>query len=73
MSNHELLLEREVCDLTRIHPATRYRMIQRGEFPKPMKIGSLSANGRNGWLRAEIMKWIADRVAARNKSGTSTA
>lgn len=36
-----------------------YAMVQAGEFPKPIKIGSASR-----WPASAIDNWIADRVAA---------
>lgn len=41
-----------------------YRRIKAGTFPAPV---SLSADGRRvAWLRAEVDKWIAERIAARD-------
>lgn len=37
----------------------RWRLIQNGKFPKPLKIGT-----RNLWLEHEIDSWQADLVKA---------
>tara|TARA_R110002124_G_scaffold287223_1_gene471742 strand:- start:7120 stop:7308 length:189 start_codon:yes stop_codon:yes gene_type:complete len=37
-----------------------YDMIGKGEFPRPVKLGSC-----NTWLESEIEHWIADRVSER--------
>jgi predicted DNA-binding transcriptional regulator AlpA len=62
---HELVLESECSELTRLHKSTRQRLIKRGQFPKPFKIGNPTANGRIAWSRSEIMAWLAERMAAR--------
>ena len=49
-------------------PAHRWRLIQAGKFPKPVKLGG----GRNSWLEAEIESWINERIAARD-SGQEAA
>lgn len=42
------------------------RTILRGPegFPKPIKLGPHSI----GWLRAEVEKWLADRIAERDEA-----
>jgi predicted DNA-binding transcriptional regulator AlpA len=63
---HELVLEPECRELTRLHPSTRHRLEKRGQFPKSFKIGDATAiNGRKAWSRSEIMAWLDDRMAAR--------
>jgi len=67
VSSHELILEPECRALTRLHPATRWRLEQRGLFPRRIKIGDPCAvNGRIAWSRSEVMKWLAERMAARS-------
>ena len=44
-------------DLSR---STRWRLIRRGEFPKPVLI----SKNRVAWLGSEIQEWIQRRVAA---------
>jgi predicted DNA-binding transcriptional regulator AlpA len=39
---HELVLEPECSELTRLHPSTRQRLEKRGQFPKSFKIGDQS-------------------------------
>ena len=48
---------KRVSGLSRV---TRWRMEQRGEFPKRRKI---SRNGV-GWLASEVSAWMAERVTA---------
>src|SRR6516164_3609908 len=66
--DHELVLEPECRDLTRLHSSTRWRLEREGKFPRSFKIGDPEAqNGRKAWSRAEIMAWLGDRMAARLK------
>ena len=65
MSSHEIILETECKELTRLHPSTRWRLEQQGQFPRRFKIGNPTFNGRIAWSRAEIMAWLAERMATR--------
>jgi len=38
-----------------------YGLLNAGEFPKPVKLGRMSA-----WVEAEIDQWITDRIAERD-------
>jgi prophage regulatory protein len=42
-----------------------YAMIQRGEFPKPVKLGT-GPTGAVGWVKSEVEEWVRARMAARN-------
>ena len=65
---HELVLEPECWELTRLHPSTRYRLEKLVQFPRSFKIGDATAvNGRKAWSRSEIMAWLEDRMAARGQ------
>ena len=55
-----VLRSREVTAKSGIPQASRYEMIARGEFPKPINLGG----PRIGWLEHEIDAWIAERVRA---------
>jgi prophage regulatory protein len=69
MFDHELILEPECRDLTRLSQATRWRLERKDKFPRSFKIGDPDApNGRKAWSRAEIVAWLAARMAARDKS-----
>jgi prophage regulatory protein len=65
--SHELILELECKAITRLHQSTRWRLEKRGKFPRRIKIGDADAvNGRIAWSRAEVMAWLAARMAARS-------
>jgi prophage regulatory protein len=42
-----------------------YDKIQKGKFPKPVKLGPKSV----GWLESELDQWIAARVVERDGRG----
>jgi prophage regulatory protein len=50
----QLLKIRDVTRLTSLHRATIYRAIERGEFPKQVRI----SRSRVAWRAAEISDWI---------------
>jgi predicted DNA-binding transcriptional regulator AlpA len=63
---HELILEPECHEITRLHKNTRKRLADRELFPKSFKIGDPTArNGCKAWSRAEVMAWLEARMAAR--------
>lgn len=39
-----------------------YALIQKGEFPKPIKLSERSS----AWLESEVQAWIDARIAARD-------
>jgi predicted DNA-binding transcriptional regulator AlpA len=64
------LLESEVRRITAISPVSRWRMEQRGEFPRRRKISP----GRVGWLESEVTAWMETRpVSDIEAPGKSTA
>jgi prophage regulatory protein len=44
----------------------RHRLIKRGLFPRPLKIGG----GTNAWLENEIDQYLQDRIAERDAEAT---
>ena len=52
--------ERECGELTNLSRTTRWRLMQRGNFPAKV---SLSPN-RSGWRLSSILDWLAQREAA---------
>lgn len=47
-----------------ICPKTVRRMVEDGEFPKPVVMG-----GNDRWLRSEVDQWKAERIAERENGG----
>lgn len=56
----KILTLREVLDITKVSRSTLYQMLDRDEFPRPMKLGER----KNGWTDAQIEEWIAQRAKA---------
>ena len=54
----------EVERTTGLSRSSIYLFIKKGEFPKPIKLGTKAV----GWIAAEVEAWKADRVAARDKA-----
>lgn len=62
-----ILREKECKAVTGLPTSTRYDMIGRGEFPKPIPLGRRAV----GWDSDEIQDWIASRIDARDSSTSS--
>ena len=48
---------KEVLGLVSLSRATVYRMMSRGEFPRPVRIGVRAT----GWRSDEVEEWLASR------------
>lgn len=55
-----LLRKRALLERLGISAATLYRLIQRGEFPRPVKIGARAV----AWREDAAAAWLAGREAA---------
>ena len=53
---------------TCLGPTATYALIKRGEFPAPIKVGAASL-----WVEAEILAWMAARVADRDAARAGQA
>ncbi|MCY4429825.1 MAG: AlpA family phage regulatory protein [Rhodospirillales bacterium] len=51
-----ILRIKEVCDIVHVHRSTLYKMMGRGEFPRPLRLGPAS----RGWRQSDIDKWMQD-------------
>ena len=51
----------EVKQITRLSSSTIYRLVQAGEFPRPIKLAAHAS----GWLESDIEDWIQARQKAR--------
>ena len=61
--NHNILMKLpEVKELTTLSSATIYRLIDKGEFPKQIKITERSS----AWSVEEIYSWFEAKKDARN-------
>lgn len=53
-----LLRRPEVERLTGLHRATIYKLVQRGEFPKPVQISGRAV----AWPELAVRQWIRERM-----------
>ena len=51
------LKREEVLGLVSLSSATVYRMMSRGEFPRPVRVGQRAAR----WHSDEVEEWLASR------------
>ncbi|WP_081849788.1 helix-turn-helix transcriptional regulator [Marinobacterium lacunae] len=59
MNKHVILTRKEVEKRTSFSRTSIYRLMDRGEFPRPIR---LSAN-RVGWLESDLEQWLEQRTA----------
>ena len=52
--------ERECDAITDLSRTTRWRLMQRGEFPQKVRISP----NRTGWRLSSVLDWLAQREAA---------
>ena len=57
---HQILKLKEISSLTKLSSSTIYRLVQAGEFPRPIKLAAHAS----GWLESDIEAWIRDRKEA---------
>ena len=64
-----LILERlpQVKARTGLSRSELYRRIAAEDFPRPVKLGTRAS----AWNAAEVDRWIADRIAARDAEGAA--
>ena len=61
VSNEKILKLKEVTNIVGLSRSSVYTLVQRGDFPQPIKISVRSS----GWLRSEIDQWIERRASSR--------
>lgn len=54
-----------VSEITGLGRSSIYDAIQRGEFPRPLKLGMRAS----GWRMSEVQQWIARQTARRDQGG----
>ena len=59
--SHQILKLKEISSLTKLSSSTIYRLVQAGEFPRPIKLAAHAS----GWLESDIEDWIQARQKAR--------
>jgi len=64
-----LLRISEVRRLTGLSDSAIYRAVQRGKFPRPLKLSERSS----AWVESEVRGWIAARITERDATPTRAA
>jgi len=59
---HRIVRASELPDFTGLKRTQIDALIERGQFPKPVKL----SERRKGWLESELIAWQASRIAARD-------
>ncbi|MBK5119094.1 AlpA family phage regulatory protein [Burkholderia sp. R-69980] len=55
-----LIARRRVREITGMERSALYERIARGEFPKPIQIGSAAVR----WIEAEVVAWVQQQIDA---------
>jgi len=55
-----LIRWQEVHNLTSLCRSHVHAMAARGDFPKPIKLGSRAS----AWIESEVLQWVQDRIDA---------
>jgi len=61
LSGGPVMREEAARAYAQVGPTKFNEMIEAGEFPEPIKVGS-----RRKWLVTELDAWLADRIAKRD-------
>ncbi len=64
-----LLRRRQVEEITSMSRSSIYRLMQDGEFPRPVKVGPSAVR----WRASDITAWLESRPVARGEFGSSNA
>ncbi len=64
-----LLRRRDVERITGMSRASIYRLMQQGDFPRPVKVGSTAVR----WKESDIAAWIESRSVATSELGSNAA
>jgi len=64
-----LLRRREVERITGMSRSSIYRLMQEGDFPRPLKVGSTA----DRWKESDIAAWIESRPVAASELGSNAA
>lgn len=71
---HRLIRWAEVHQITGLCRSHVHAMAARGEFPKPVKLGTLARARASAWVESEVLQWVQDRIkASRTTSGQEGA
>ena len=61
--NDRLLRRRQVEEITGMSRSSIYRLMQDGEFPRPVKVGPAAVR----WKASDLTAWLESRPVARGE------
>lgn len=64
IKSNRIIREKECKLITGIPTSTRYEMIRKGKFPRPIKLGERAV----GWIYQEVCDFIEERKAERDNA-----
>ncbi len=64
-ADETLLRKQKVIERTGLASSTLYYLINKGDFPSPVKLGARSA----AWFKSEIDEWISTRKRSMDIKG----
>ncbi len=59
MTQEKIIRISKVMDITGMKRSTIYHHIQKGTFPKPIRLAARSS----GWIASEVNAWIEGKIA----------
>lgn len=65
--NIKLIRIKDVIDTTGLARSTIYKYVDKGIFPKAVKLGSRSV----AWVESEVQEWILERIAQRDGTASN--
>ena len=63
----KILKVKEVAEELNVSVQQIYKLVSKGRFPKPIKLGERGS----GWLTSEIDAWLQSRVDARDEEANN--
>ena len=57
----------EVEKITGLGRSSIYRLMQKGDFPRPVRVGPAAVR----WMESEVTAWVESRPVAMGDSGSS--
>lgn len=54
-----LIRRKDVEKITTLSRSRIYHLMQQGQFPKPISLGTMSV----AWIESEVQEWVSARIA----------
>ena len=66
----KLMSKRDVGALLKLHPESVMRLVRKGDFPSPMKLGS-GERSQCRWPADVVERWLAEKLKNARAGGAS--